>query len=86
MNMKLNPNLIRQPISDKRMLEGRAWEHPWNSHMREWAAEKELDKRLKKPNPPSKEAVKRAKFIDRTYHWKQDGDTSVRHGDKRSNK
>ena len=55
--MKLNPNLIRQPISDKRMLEGRAWEHPWNKHMKDWDAEKELEKRLKKPEPPTPEAI-----------------------------
>ena len=24
---------------------------------------------LNRPNPPSKEAVERAKFVDKTYHW-----------------
>jgi hypothetical protein len=24
---------------------------------------------LKRPNPPTEEAVKRAKFIDKTYQW-----------------
>ena len=67
--MKLNPNLTRQPISDERMLEGRAWEHPWNKHMKEWDAEKELDKKLKKPNPPTPKAVEKAKFKDKTYRW-----------------
>ena len=25
---------------------------------------------LKKPNPPTSDAIDRAKFIDRTYRWK----------------
>ena len=25
---------------------------------------------LNRPNPPSKESIKRAKFIDKTYEWK----------------
>ena len=24
---------------------------------------------LKRPNPPTEEAVKRAKFVDKTYQW-----------------
>ena len=67
--MKLNPNSIQQPISDERLLEGRAWEHPWNKHMKEWDAEKELEKRNKKPKPPTPEAIEKAKFKDRTYRW-----------------
>jgi len=27
------------------------------------------EKRLKRPNPPTDEAVKRAKFVDKTYQW-----------------
>ena len=69
--MKLNPKQVNQyPISDERLQEGRAWEHPWNKHMKDWDAEKELDKRLKKPNPPTKEEIEKAKFKDKTYHWK----------------
>ena len=67
--MQLNPNLIQQPISDKRLLEGRAWEHPWNKHMREWDAEKELDKKFKRPKPPTPQAIEKAKFKDKTYRW-----------------
>ena len=37
-------------------------------------------KYLNKPNPPSKEAVKRAKFVDKTYHW----NGSLRSRDERS--
>ena len=45
------------------------YEHPWY-------------KFLNKPNPPSKEAVERAKFVDKTYQWS--GSDSVRPRDKRS--
>jgi hypothetical protein len=29
----------------------------------------ELETGLKRPNPPTEEAVKRAKFVDKTYQW-----------------
>ncbi len=35
--------------------------------MKKFDAEKEL---LKRPNPPSSEAVEKAKFVDKTYTWK----------------
>ena len=35
------------------------YEHPWYKH-------------LNKPNPPSKEAVERARFVDKTYKWNRD--------------
>ena len=35
--------------------------------------------KLIKPNPPTREAVKRAKFTDKTYHW----DSGLRFGNKR---
>jgi len=34
--------------------------HPWDAYV----------SRLNEPNPPTKEAVKKAKFKDKTYHWK----------------
>ena len=37
---------------------------------------------LNKPNPPSQEAIEKAKFVDKTYHWK--GSDSIRPRDKRS--
>ena len=72
--MKLNPNSTHQPISDSMTdyeicQSKRFWEHPWNKHMREWDAEEELEKRLKKPKPPTPEAVEKAKFKDKTYRW-----------------
>ena len=35
------------------------YEHPWYTHVND----------LKRPNPPTDEAVKRAKFVDKTYKW-----------------
>ena len=81
MNMKLRPtqDLTQQQISDKRI-----WEHPWNAHMRKWDAEKHWENQLKKPNPPSTEAIEKAKFVDKTYQWSRSD--SLRHGDKRTSK
>ena len=38
--------------------------------------------KLNKPNPPTKEAIEKAKFVDKTYVWSRDN--SVRPGNKRS--
>ena len=38
------------------------YEHPWY-------------KFLNKPNPPTKEAIEKAKFIDKTYQWGRDAGT-----------
>ena len=55
--MKLrNHQFSTQP----RIFEGGGYEHPWYKH---------LDKELKSPNPPTQEAVEKAKFVDKTYHW-----------------
>lgn len=40
----------------------------------------EQDAYLKKPNPPTPEAVQKAQFVDKTYQWKNAG---IRPGDKR---
>ena len=45
------------------------YEHPWYKH-------------LNKPNPPSQEAIEKAKFVDKTFHW----DGSIRSRDKRTSK
>ena len=47
------------------------YEHPWY-------------KFLNKPNPPTQEAVEKAKFVDKTYHW--EGGGSVRSRNERSTK
>ena len=70
--MKLrNHQFSTQP----RIFEGGGYEHPWYKH---------LDKQLKSPNPPSKEAIEKAKFVDKTYQWS--GDNRIRSGNKRSSK
>ena len=47
------------------------YKHPWYDHA------------LIKPNPPTPEAVEKAKFVDKTYQWS--GSDSVRPRDKRTN-
>jgi len=86
--MKLNPNSTRLQISNHEVVHPsettradiyQRYEHPW------YKFNNEQDKKaqLIKPNPPSKEAVERAKFVDKTYHWKGGGD-NIRSGDKRT--
>jgi hypothetical protein len=38
---------------------------------------------LRKPHPPTAEAIEKAQFVDKTYDWKNAG---VRPGDRRSSK
>jgi len=72
--MKLNPN---RNLTQPQIFEH--YTHPWYEH------NERLDKnKLIRPNPPSKEAIEKAKFVDKTYHWS--GDNSVRSGNKRSSK
>lgn len=53
--MKLrNHQFSTQP----RIFDG-GYEHPWYKH---------IDK-IKPPNPPTNEAIKKAKFVDKTYRW-----------------
>ena len=89
MNMKLNPNLTQQQTSDIYQ----HYEHPWYEHVKHRISDdcpEDMKKPvynllLNKPNPPSKEAVERARFVDKTYHWKGGGD-SVRSGGERTTK
>ena len=84
--MKLrNHQFSTQP----RIFDG-GYEHPWYKHTKYKIADDcPEDMRghaykvlLNKPNPPSKEAVEKAKFVDKTYHW----DGSVRPRNKRTPK
>jgi len=71
--MKLrNHQFSTQP----RIFEGGGYEHPWY---------KKVNNELNRPKPPSKEAIEKAKFVDKTYHW-TGGDNRVRSGNKRSSK
>ena len=70
--MKLrNHQFSTQP----RIFEGSGYEHPWY---------KKVNNKLIKPNPPSKEAIEKSKFVDKTYQWS--GDNRIRSGNKRSTK
>ena len=72
--MKLNPNSTQPQIF-------KHYTHPWYTYQNN---EKDIgqkwvyDSTLNKPNPPSKEAVKRAEFVDKTYHWSRDNNTRSR--------
>jgi len=54
MKLRPRPNSTRPRIFDG------GYEHPWYEH---------ADNKLIRPNPPSKEAVERARFVDKTYQW-----------------
>ena len=96
MKMKLRtlPNSIHLPISKHEVIHKsettradiyQEYVHPWYEYQENGCVRKS-DKAVPiPPNPPSKEAVERAKFVDKTYHWKG-GDDSVRSGDKRTSK
>jgi hypothetical protein len=42
-----------------------------------------IQQQISKPNPPTPEMVKRAQFVDKTYHWKNAG---IRPGEQRTSK
>jgi hypothetical protein len=48
---------------------------PWNLRGRLPMTPVWKDK-LKRPNPPTPEAVARAQFVDKTYVWKEPGKTA----------
>ena len=93
--MKLrNHQFSTQP----RIFEGGGYEHPWYKHLSKPPTNEYEDKIsvknstvrnighkiIMKPNPPSKEAIEKAKFVDKTYHWS--GDNRIRSGNKRASK
>ena len=79
--MKLrNHQFSTQP----QIFENGDYEHPWYKHtskspIMEWRDERD---RLIKPNPPTKEAIEKAKFVDKTYEW--DRSNNIRPRNKRS--
>ena len=70
MKLRENPNSIRPQIFEH-------YEHPWYEHVKHRISDdcpEDMKKPvynllLNKPNPPSKEAIERAKFVDKTYVW-----------------
>ena len=61
--MKLRSHQFSTPqrISKHRADIYEHYEHPWYKF--------NSSEQLKKPNPPSQAAVKKAKFVDKTYKW-----------------
>ena len=73
--MKIRP--IPQLHSTRPQIFDGGYEHPWYEH------NEKLDKQeLIKPNPPTQQAIEKAKFIDKPYHWNRDD--SIRPRDKRT--
>ena len=62
---------LRPNSTQPQIFENGDYEHPWYKH-------------LNKPNPPSQEAIEKAKFVDKTFKWS--GSNSLRSGDKRTTK
>ncbi len=69
--MKLRPRNSTQP----RIFDG-GYKHPW------YKQNEKYEDRLIRPNPPTKEAIEKAKFKDKTFHW----NGGVRSGNKRTSK
>ena len=59
--MKLNPTSTQPQIFSG------GYEHPWYTVSLELYGEDNLE--LRKPNPPTPEAVEKAKFKDKTFTW-----------------
>ena len=75
--MKLrNHQFSTQP----RIFEGSDYEHPWYTYESIWRTTGQ--KLVKKPNPPTQEAIEKAKFVDKTYEW--DRSNNIRSRSKRS--
>ena len=57
--MKLRKNLTQQQISE--------YKHPWYTSVEQMIRDDREG--LNRPNPPTKEAIEKAKFVDKTYVW-----------------
>ena len=68
--------LRNHPFSIQPRIFDGGYKHPW------YEQNKKYEDRLIRPNPPTKEAIEKAKFTDKTYRWR--GDDSVRSRNKRS--
>ena len=61
---------LRPNLTQPQIFDG-GYEHPWY-------------KFLNKPNPPTQEAIEKAKFVDKTFHWDRSSD--IRSRGKRTSK
>ena len=59
------------PNSTRPQIFDGGYAHPWYKY-------------LNKPNPPTQEAIEKAKFVDKTYQWNPGGSDSVRPSDERT--
>ncbi len=73
--MKLRPHNSTQPqisrhevVHESEKTRRDVYVHPWYEYESIWRSTGE--KLLKKPDPPTQEAVDKAKFVDKTYTWK----------------
>ena len=55
--------------------------NPIPSSIQQQIFKAEQDAYLKRPNPPTPEAVQKAQFVDKTYHWNNAG---IRPRDRRT--
>ncbi len=62
--MKLRNHPFSVEQKKPRIFEDSEYEHPWYKHAEE-------PPKLNKPEPPSEEAKKKAKFVDKTYTWQK---------------
>ena len=76
MNMNQMKTSIHRPTSEELYKHFESITNDWTEademmhdyYMAEYSWE--LDTGLKRPNPPTKEMIKRAQFVDKTYVWK----------------
>ena len=82
--MKLRNQSLTQPqiskhevVHESEKTRHDVYVHPWYDHIKYKMADdcpEDMKKPvynllLKKPNPPTKEAVEKAEFVDKTYKW-----------------
>ena len=64
--MKLNPHSTRPQIFKN-------YQHPWYEYEdQQKAFIPNWEKNIKRPHPPTREAIEKAQFIDKTYAWRND--------------
>ena len=89
MNHNQNQSSTHRPTSDDLLELFESQTDDWTEAQQQledyWMAEysEQLATGLIRPNPPTKEMIKRAQFVDKTYHWKNAG---IRPGEQRTSK
>ena len=87
MNHNQNQSSTHRPTSDDLLELFESQTDDWTEAQQQledyWMAEysEELATGLRRPNPPTEEMIKRAQFVDKTYHWKNAG---IRPGEQRT--